>query len=203
MPQRKTGDVIDWKKGREQVRLGVADATQAELSAARNLIDGSKTNDEIIDEHYLARYRLYYALTQKGYNPEESLKAFLNSRNVDISTNKGYIYTRSAKGGILFISSFLWNKILYEKGLLCMYYGNKACDFEIIESIDQLIEYVGDDNIIIQIKGDDKKETINSVFAGAITNTLAHVLIRIKSNERYNSLFVYVNNNNDNNDAEF
>ena len=179
----------------------MADATQEELSAARDLIDGSKTNDEIIDEHYLARYRLYYALTQKGYNPEDSLKAFINSRNVVISTNKGYIYTRSAKGGILFISSFLWNKILYQKGRLCMYYGNKASDFEIIDSIDQLIEYVGDDNIIIQIKGDDKKDTINSVFAGAITNTSTHILIRIKSNERYNSLFAPIYNSNDDNDT--
>lgn len=203
LPKLRNSSATEWKKIREQAKLGIADATQEELSAARNLIDGSKTNDEIIDEHYLARYRLYYALTQKGYNPEDSLKAFMNSRNVDISTNKGYIYTRSAKGGILFISSFLWNKILNQKGLLCMYYGNKACDFEIIESIDQLIEYVGDDNIIIQIKGDDKKDTINSVFAGAITNTSAHVLIRIKSNERYNSLFASVYNSDNENDAEF
>ena len=201
-PQPRTGPVTEWKKSREQAKLGVADVTPEELSAARDLIDGTKTNDEIIDEHYLARYRLYYALTQKGYIPEDNPKAFINSRNVDISTNNGYIYARSAKGGILFISAFLWNRILYQEGRLCMYYGNKACDFEIIDSIDQLIEYVGDDNIIIQIKGDDKKGTINSVFAGAITNTSAHVLIRIKSNERYNSLFAPIYNSNDDNDSE-
>lgn len=201
IPQRNNGEITEWKKSQEQAKLSVADATIEELSAARELIDGAKTNDQIIDEHYLARYRLYYALTQKGFSPEEELKEFVNSKNNKVSTNKGYIYTRSAKGGILFISSFLWEKILNQEGRLCMYYGNKACDFEIIDNIDQLIEYVGDDNIIIQIKGKDKMETINNVFSGSIKDTYAHVLIRIKSNDRYNSIFISYLNNNENNDT--
>lgn len=202
-PQNNHKPITEWKKNVEQANLGIADATQDELNAARGLIEGSKSNEEIIDEHYLARYRLYNALLEKGIKPDISIKDFLNNETSKISTNQGYIYTRSAKGGILYISSFLWNKIQNHEGRLCMYYGNKACDFEIIESIDKLIEYVGDDNIIIQIKGEDKKETISSVFAGRITNPSAHVLIRIKSNERYNSLFATVYSANENNDTDF
>ena len=203
IPKYNKSDITEWKKKAEQAKLGVADATDDELQATKALIEGGKTNDEIIDEHYLAKYRLYNALLHNGYKPSQNQKDFVNDDTSEINTNKGYIYTRSAKGGILFISSFLWNTILKQTGRLCMYYGNKACDFEFITTITQLKDYVGDDNIIIQIKGENKIETINSVFSGKVNDSSAHVLIRIKSNERYNSLFNSIHNNDSNNNAEF
>lgn len=70
-----------------------------------------------------------------------------------------------------------------------MYYGNKAYDFEIIDSVEKLISFVGRDNIIIQVSGDNKEKIINSIFSGKVESTNAHILIRIKSNSRYNSMF--------------
>lgn len=185
-------DVVEWKKDIPQAELGVADVTEEEASAITNLIGGSKTLDEIIDEHLVARYRMYHALKNKGFTPIESLESFIRNRKNDnqgVRTNNGYIHTRSAKGGLLFVSGVLWRELVHNGGRICMYYGNKAYDFEIIDSVEKLISFVGRDNIIIQVSGDNKEKIINSIFSGKVESTNAHILIRIKSNSRYNSMF--------------
>lgn len=82
-----------------------------------------------------------------------------------------------------------------------MYYGNKAYDFEIIDSVRRLIDFVGRDNIIIQVSGENKEQIINSIFSGQVESTKAHILIRIKSNSRYNSIFETTFNADDDNDC--
>lgn len=196
-------NVTEWKKDIPQAELGVADVTEEEARAITNLIGGSKTLDEIIDEHLVARYRMYNALKDKGYKPTEDLKSFIRNKNNDnhgVQTNNGYIHTRSAKGGILFLSGILWRELVHNGGRICMYYGNKAYDFEIIDSVERLISFVGRDNIIIQVSGENKEEIINSIFSGQVESTNAHILIRIKSNSRYNSMFETTFNAEDDND---
>lgn len=196
-------DVVEWKKDIPQAELGVADVTEEEAMAITNLIGGSKTLDEIIDEHLVARYRMYHALKEKGYIPTESEPDFIRNRKNDnqgVQTNKGYIHTRSAKGGILFLSGLLWRELVHNGGRICMYYGNKAYDFEIIDSVQKLINFVGRDNIIIQVSGENKEQIINSIFSGQVESTKAHILIRIKSNSRYNSMFETTYNVDDDND---
>lgn len=202
--KQKPRNVVEWKKDIPQAELGVADVTEEEASAITNLIGGSKSLDEIIDEHLVARYRMYHALKDKGYTPNESLERFiLNKKNDNqgVQTNNGYIHTRSAKGGILFVSGILWRELVQNGGRICMYYGNKAYDFEIIDSVEKLISFVGRDNIIIQVSGEDKGKIINSIFSGQVESTKAHILIRIKSNSRYNSMFETTYNADDDNDS--
>ena len=200
-------DVTAWKKERKQIELGVADPNDAELEACRSFIDGSKSDKEIIDEQYLSRYRLYNYLTSVENEELGDKREFINNKSrsaMDIKTNNGYIHARSAKGGILFVSSFLWEKLSKEGHRLCMYYGNKGSEFKMIDDTQQLIELVGDDNIIVQVKGKEKHETIQSIFTGTLKDRgRAYVLIRIKSNERYNALFVNIYNNDDDNDVVF
>lgn len=202
-PPRKI-PVTDWKNEENTPELRIQDASEKEIEAVRELIDGPKSDQEIIDEQYLARWRMYQALKHGKNIDLGDERAFVNNTSQVIITKSGaYIYTRSAKGGILYLSAFLWEKLENGEGKLCMYYGNKAYDFELIENIDQLIGYVGKDNILIQIKGKDKKKAMRNVFNGQVDTLNTHALIRIKSNERYNSLFLDTNSNNDNNDAEF
>jgi hypothetical protein len=200
-------DLTGWKKERKQIELGVADPNDAELEACRSFIDGSKSDKEIIDEQYLSRYRLYNYLTSVENEELGDKREFINNKShsaMDIKTNNGYIHARSAKGGILFVSSFLWEKLSEQGHRLCMYYGNKGSEFKMIDDTQQLIELVGDDNIIVQVKGKEKHETIKSIFTGTLKDRgRAYVLIRIKSNERYNALFVNIYNNDDDNDVEF
>lgn len=200
-------DLTGWKKERKQIELGVADPNDAELEACRSFIDGSKSDKEIIDEQYLSRYRLYNYLTSVENEELGDKREFINNKShsaMDIKTDNGYIHARSAKGGILFVSSFLWEKLSEEGHRLCMYYGNKGSEFKMIDDTQQLIELVGDDNIIVQVKGKEKHETIKSIFTGTLKDRgRAYVLIRIKSNERYNALFVNIYNNDDDNDVEF
>jgi hypothetical protein len=187
-----TRNVVEWKKDTPQAELGVADVTSDEAAEITNLIGCSKSLDEIIDENLVARYRMYHALKEKGFMPNETLKQFIQDKEHDsngVQTNKGFLYTRSAKGGLLFVSGMLWNALVNSNGRICMYYGNKAYDFEIIDSADKLIEFVGRDNIIIQVSGNDKRHIIDSIFSGQVENDKAHILIRIKSNSRYNSIF--------------
>lgn len=200
---QKTRDLVEWKKDIPQAELGVADVTEEEASAITNLIGGSKSLDEIIDEHLVARYRMYHALKDKGYTPIQQLSDFIRNKkndNTGVQTNNGYIHTRSAKGGILFLSGILWRELVHNGGRICMYYGNKAYDFEIIDSVEKLISFVGRDNIIIQVSGDNKEKIINSIFSGQVESTNAHILIRIKSNSRYNSMFETTFNADDDND---
>ena len=146
---------------------------------------------------------MYHALKEKGYTPTEDLSEFLRNKkndNTGVQTNNGYIHTRSAKGGILFLSGILWRELVHNGGRICMYYGNKAYDFEIIDSVEKLISFVGRDNIIIQVSGENKENIINSIFSGQVDSTNAHILIRIKSNSRYNSMFETTYNANDDND---
>lgn len=206
-PKGNNADITDWKKHQQQIELGVADPNSSELEACRSLIDSSKNDNEIIDEQYLSRYRLYNYLTNVEGIELGDKREFVNNKSkgsFDLDTNKGYIHARSAKGGILFISKFLWEKLNEEGHRLCMYYGNKGSEFKLIDSVSQLIELVGDDNIIVQVKGSEKYNTIQSIFSGSLKeNGRAYVLIRIKSNERYNALFVDIYNNNNDNDAGF
>ncbi|WP_285827064.1 hypothetical protein [Bacteroides acidifaciens] len=201
--KQKPRNVVGWKKDIPQAELGVADVTEEEASAITNLIGGSKSLNEIIDEHLVVRYRMYHALKEKGYTPNEGLSEFLRNKkndNTGVQTNNGYIHTRSAKGGILFLSGILWRELVHNGGRICMYYGNKAYDFEIIDSVEKLISFVGRDNIIIQVSGENKENIINSIFSGQVDSTNAHILIRIKSNSRYNSMFETTYNADDDND---
>ena len=69
-----------------------------------------------------------------------------------------------------------------------------------------MINNVGRDNIIVQIAGQNKLKTIDTILNGGQwqqDKVSVHVLIRIKSNERYNSLFVTTFNNDDNNSVDF
>ncbi len=206
-PKGNNADITDWKKKQQQIELGVADPNSSELEACRSFIDGSKNDNEIIDEQYLSRYRLYNYLTNVEGIELGDEREFINDKSKktsDIETNKGYIHARSAKGGILFISKYLWERLNEDGHRLCMYYGNKGSEFKLIDSVSQLIDLVGDDNIIVQVKGSEKYNTIQSIFSGSLKeNGRAYVLIRIKSNERYNALFVDIYNNNDDNDEGF
>ena len=205
-PKVGQADITDWKKTQQQIELGVADPNNDELEACRSFIDGSKDDKEIIDEQYLSRYRLYNYLTNEEKIEIGDQRDFINnkSKNLDIQTNKGYIHARSAKGGILFVSSTLWKKLNEHGHRLCMYYGNKGSEFKLIDNVEELIKLVGDDNIIVQVKGKEKYETIQSIFSGNLKeNSRAYVLIRIKSNERYNALFVNIYTNDDENNVDF
>lgn len=202
-PKGPRKPVTDWKTVENTPELKIQDAAEYEIEAIRALIDGVKSESEIVDEQYLSRWRMYQALVEKGVQLGDE-KEFVNSRNDQIKTEDGgYIYARSAKGGILFVSAFLWDKLENKTGQLCMYYGNKAYEFELVKSVEQLINYVGQDNIIIQIKGKDKLHAIKNVFNGQVDTLNTHALIRIKSNERYNSLFLDTNTGNDTNDETF
>lgn len=194
LPKTSAGasyDPTEWKKDVEQTELSVADLREDELEDIRGMVDSSMSEDKVVSEHYLVRYRLYNYLTSKGYEVGDK-KAFITKQLNTISSNQGYIYARSARGGILFVSSFLWDKLSTKTGRLCMFYGNEADDFYIVDSIEKLVDFVGNDNIIVQVKGVNKLETMESVFKGELKEK-AHILIRVRSNKRYNSLFTYDN----------
>lgn len=198
-------NLTDFKDKEVQAELKVADLDSEEGEKIKSYIGSAKSEKEIVDEHYLVRYRLYNALVSQGVSGIGSEEEFVRNGKRNILSSNGYIYARSAKGGILFLSSFLWNKLITREGQICIYYGNKAYDFVLIKTVDQLIEYVGRDNIVVQVAGKNKVDTITAVFSGSLdaVQAKAHVLIRLKSNERYNSIFVSTFVTDDQNDVNF
>lgn len=107
---------------------------------------------------------------------------------------------------VIVIASFDWNLTGYKpffqeirnllKEILHRLFDMAIGFWSQHNSIGKLVEFVGNDNIIVQIKGGNKLETMESVFQGQL-NEKAHILIRVRSNKRYNSLFTFDNDTDD------
>ena len=94
------------RRGRQRM-LEVLEPTQLEVDAINRLIDGDLSPEQIADQNYLVRYRMYHNSVKRGLIPNESEAEFV--RNVqpkkEHSIHGGkYIYTCSAAGGIMYLS---------------------------------------------------------------------------------------------------
>ena len=71
-------------------------------------------------------------------------------------------------------------------------------------SIDDILEWVGEDDIVIKLTGKEKADVVEELYSGVLNGVkgTAYTLIRINSNEKYNSLFAQLPTNNDINETE-
>ena len=71
-------------------------------------------------------------------------------------------------------------------------------------SIDEILEWVGEDDIVIKLTGEEKANVVEELYSGVLNGVkgTAYTLIRINSNEKYNSLFAQLPTNNDINETE-
>lgn len=176
------------------MELAVLEPTKAEINEVNTLLGENMTAEQIADQNYLAQLRLYYNLVEKGYNPDESKADFVRNahlKNEHTLSGGKYIHKCSAAGGIMYLSPSIWNKIEDDRCVVCVYLGAKANEFKYFNSIDDILECIGKDDIIIKLTGEEKVRVVRTLYSGVLEGVkgTAYTLIRIKSNEKYNSVF--------------
>lgn len=180
--------------------LEVLEPQAAEIDEINRILGGDLTAEQVADQHYLAQLRLYNNLVERNMTPIESKEDFV--RNVQLkkshTINGGkYIYKCNAAGGIMYLSPFIWNKIADERCVVCVYIGSKSNEFMYFNTIDDILKWVGEDDIVIKLTGVEKAEVVEDLYSGVLrgVSRTAYTLIRVASNERYNSLFAPLSTN--------
>ncbi len=183
------------------MELAVLEPTKAEIDEINTLLGEDLTPEQIADQNYLAQLRLYHNLKEEGFTPEESKEDFVRNahlKNEHTLHGGKYIHKCSAAGGIMYLSPSIWNKIEDDRCVVCVYLGAKANEFKYFNSIADILECIGKDDIIIKLTGDEKVRVVRKLYSGVLNGVkgTAYTLIRVKSNEKYNSVFAPLAENN-------
>ena len=187
--------------------LEVLEPTTSEVDEINRILGEDLSSEQVADQNYLAQLRLYNNLVNKGMTPNESKEDFVRNahmKNEHTITGGKYIHKCSAAGGIMYLSPSIWNKIADDSCVVCVYLGAKSNEFMYFNSIDDILEWVGEDDIVIKLTGEEKADVVEELYSGVLNGVkgTAYTLIRINSNEKYNSLFAQLPTNNEINETE-
>ena len=187
--------------------LEVLEPTTSEVTEINRILGEDLSPEQVADQNYLAQLRLYNNLVNRGMTPNESKEDFVRNAHMknEHTINGGkYIHKCSAAGGIMYLSPSIWNKIADDRCVVCVYLGAKSNEFMYFNSIDDILEWVGEDDIVIKLTGEEKVDVVEELYSRVLNGVkgTAYTLIRINSNEKYNSLFAKLPTNNDINETE-
>lgn len=180
--------------------LDVLEPTTSEVEEINRILGEDLTSEQVADQNYLAQLRLYNNLVKKGMTPEELKDDFVRNAHLKKKhTLHGgkYIHKCSAAGGIMYLSPSIWHKIADDRCVVCVYLGAKANEFMYFNSIDEILDWIGEDDIVIKLTGEEKADVVKELYSGILNGVkgTAYTLIRINSNEKYNSVFAPLSNN--------
>lgn len=187
--------------------LEVLEPTTSEVTEINRILGEDLSPEQVADQNYLAQLRLYNNLVKRGMTPNESKDDFVRNahmKNEHTITGGKYIHKCSAAGGIMYLSPSIWNKISDDRCVVCVYLGAKANEFMYFNSIDDILKWIGEDDIVIKLTGEEKADVVEKLYSGVLYGVkgTAYTLIRINSSEKYNSLFAKLPTNNDINETE-
>lgn len=187
-------DVRNFGSNGQQRMLEILEPSQVEVDAINRLLDGDLSSEQVADQNYLAQYRLYQNLVKRGMTPDESEADFVRNAHLksEHTIHGGkYIHKCSAAGGIMYISPSIWNKIADDRCVVCVYLGAKANEFMYFNSIEDILNWVREDDIVIKLTGKEKADVVQELYSGILEGVkgTAYTMIRIGSNEKYNSVF--------------
>lgn len=187
--------------------LDVLEPTTSEVEEINRILGEDLSSEQVADQNYLAQLRLYNNLVNREMTPEESKDDFVRNahlKNEHTLHGGKYIHKCSAAGGIMYLSPSIWNKIADDRCVVCVYLGAKSNEFMYFNSIAEILEWIREDDIIIKLTGEEKANVVEKLYSGVLKGVkgTAYTLIRINSNEKYNSLFAQLPTNNDINETE-
>lgn len=187
--------------------LEVLEPTTSEVTEINRILGEDLSPEQVADQNYLAQLRLYNNLVKRGMTPNESKDDFVRNahmKNEHAITGGKYIHKCSAAGGIMYLSPSIWNKISDDRCVVCVYLGAKANEFMYFNSIDDILKWIGEDDIVIKLTGEEKADVVEELYSGVLYGVkgTAYTLIRINSSEKYNSLFAKLPTNNEVNETE-
>lgn len=153
--------------------------------------------EQIADTNYLAQLRLYRNL-QKELNeePEESLAEFVRNAD-DVSEHKmksgKFIHACSAARGVMYVSPTVWNKMLDDKWVICVYLDGKGKNFHYINTAEEFLKLVQKDDVVIKITGNEKVNVVNDLYSGLLKGVkgTAYTLIRVAARTNMDAAFAH------------
>ena len=188
-------DVARFKSRGVTRTLSEAPADPGELDRVNRLLGVDMSAEEVADTNYLSQLRMYDWLKRHNFEPEESEEDFVRSESVEQRLKGGkYIHKCSAAGGVLYISPSIWNKVADDKCVVLVYLGAKSKDFMYLNGTKDLLTWIGEDDILIKLTGEDRVDVVNTLYRGVldgVTGT-AYTLIRVASLGEPDILFVPV-----------
>lgn len=189
--------------------LEVLEPTTFEVDEINRILGEDLSSEQVADQNHLAQLRLYNNLIKKGYQPDESKDDFVRNAHLKNEHTLGggkYIHKCSAAGGIMYLSPSIWNKIADDRCVVCVYLGAKANEFMYFNTLDDILEWIGEDDIVIKLTGEEKADVVEELYSGVLEGVkgTAYTMIRVMSNEKYNSVFAPLAQNdiNDNDENE-
>ena len=196
MPKPFSPEDVERFKSRGVTRcLSTAPADPGELDRVNRLLGEDMSAEEIADTNYLSQLRMYDWLKRHNFEPEESEADFVRSNRVEQRLKGGkYIHKCSAAGGVLYISPSIWNKVADDSCVVLVYLGAKSKDFMYLKDTQDLLTWIGEDDILIKLTGEDRVDVVNTLYRGVldgVTGT-AYTLIRVASLGEPDLLFVPV-----------
>mgnify|MGYP002624762702 CR=1 FL=1 len=187
----------------EATTLETREATEDEISRLSSLLGRAFDRDSIVDENYLVRMRFYNSVKNKIGEPNMSEKEFITKGRKYLQTKTGkYVHRCSARGGILYVSPSIWNRVKYENCIICMYYGKKANQFLYIRSQKELMDMIDKDAILVQVTGNDKGRFVNKVYDSHFPGMDGNIYTMIRTIKTHGDDFIFeptdTSNKNDN-----
>lgn len=201
--------VSAWKSKGQPLELSEKEATEDERGDINSLLGENMTAEQVADANYLAQLRLYNSLKDRGDISEEKddkasfIKNGSKEEEIHLSSGK-WIHKCSAAHGILYISPKVWNMVSNDKYIVCVYLGAKQNEFMYLNSKDDILKLISNDDIIIKMTGKERVRAVDELYDHVLSDVTgtAYTMIRVASNEEYNSFFEPITNSGTDNEDD-
>jgi len=153
--------------------------------------------EQIADTNYLAQLRLYSNLKDVLHEePEESLADFIRNAD-DVSEHKmksgKFVHACSAARGVMYVSPSVWNKMMDDKWVICVYLDGKGKNFHYINTSEEFLDLVKKDDVVIKITGNEKVDVVNDLYKGLLKGVkgTAYTLVRVAARTNMYAVFAH------------
>lgn len=157
----------------EPITLSESEPQKHEVEYLNNLFGRALNVNTIKDENYIVRMRFLNSLRENGFDVDLDERSFIENDSKEIVTANGkYVHRCSARGGILYISPSVWNRLREGHWVICFYSGKLADQFVYVRSQDELMTLIDKDAVVVQVTGNNKRELIDRLYEDGFTKNM-------------------------------
>ena len=157
----------------EPITLSESEPQKHEVEYLNNLFGRALNVNTIKDENYIVRMRFLNSLRENGFDVDLDERSFIENDSKEIVTANGkYVHRCSARGGILYISPSVWNRLREGRWVICFYSGKLADQFVYVRSQDELMTLIDKDAVVVQVTGNNKRELIDRLYEDGFTKNM-------------------------------
>lgn len=201
-PQKARSDAMHYTK--EEVNRLRSNGTPLELESLPAtgeeldvLAQCGISPEQIADTNYLAQLRLYRSIQRElNEEPEELLSDFIRNAD-DVSEHKmksgKFIHACSAARGVMYVSPSVWNKMMDDQWVICVYLDGKGKNFHYIKTSEEFLNLVQKDDVVIKITGNEKVNVVKDLYSGLLNGVqgTAYTLVRVAARTNMDAVFAH------------